>query len=342
MPLTSKGIRKAAILIASLDQTSADRLLDQMDVRQAQQVRQAVFELGDVDPAEQKQIIDEFFRLGPLIPPQQHPGIELDAGLAQKIAAGAAYAAAEGRPSAADENRPFRALQQAEDDKLAKILVTERPQTIALVLAHLAPEQASGVLARFPAALQVEVLRRLATLEEAQPEILQEVEQALTSRLSEQVQMQRRRVAGVSAVAAILEASGQQAGMQLLDNLTIHDRSLAEKLGPERIEFAQLVSFDDRSLEAILGAAEPDVVELALVGAPPALIDRILRFLPEAEAQQVRRQLDHPGPTRLSDVEEARQRLAELARRLTFARRLNQGHRTRAAAQGLQRAKVAA
>lgn len=341
MPLTSKGIRKAAILIASLDQASADRLLDQMDPRQSQQVRRAVFELGDIDPAEQKQIIDEFFRLGPLLPQKQHPGIELDAGLAKKLAGGEGYAAAETRPSH-DENRPFQALQQAEDDKLAKLLITERPQTIALVLAHLAPEQSSGVLARFPAALQVEVLRRLANLEEAQPEILQEVEQALAARLSEQVQMQRRRVAGVSAVAAILEASGQHAGMQLLDNLTIHDRSLAEKLGPERMAFSELVAFDDRSLEAILGAAEPDVVELALVGAPPALIDRILRLLPEAEALQVRRQLDHPGPTRLSDVEEARQRLAELARRLTFARRLSQGHRTRSTAQGPQRVRVAA
>lgn len=339
MPLTPRGIRKAAILVSSLDQASADRLLDQMDPRQAQRVRNAVFELGDIDPVEQKRIIEEFFRLGPLLPQKQHPGIELDAGLAEKLYGSSGKPAA---PPAADESQPFRSLHKAADEKLAKILVTERPQTIALVLAHLSPEQASAVLARFTPAQQVEVLRRLVTLEETEPEILQEVERALEARLAEQVQMQRRRVVGLSAVAAILEASSQRVGTQLLDNLTIHDRSLAERLGPERVEFEELLLLDNRSLEAVLGAAEPEVVELALVGAPPAFVDRVLQAVSAADAQRIRHQLDHPGPTRLSDVEEARLRLAELARRLAFAGQIDLGRPTRAVSRGSDRVKVAA
>jgi len=338
MPLTSRGIRKAAILVSSLDQASADRLLDQMDPRQAQRVRNAIFELGEIDPVEQKQIIEEFFRLGPLLPHKQPPGIEIDAGLAERLALNTHGASA---TPAVEESQPFRFLQKTADERLAKILATERPQTIAVVLAHLSPEHASAVLARFAPALQVEVLRRLATLEETEPEILQEVERALESRLSEQVQMQRRRVVGLSAVAAILEASGQRVGTPLLDNLTIHDRSLAEKLGPARVEFEDLMLCDDRSLEVILGTAEPEVVELALVGAPPAFVERALQLVPKAVAQQVRYHLDHPGPTRLSDVEEARLRLAEVARRVAFARRINLGRRGGVGAQGGERMKVA-
>jgi len=341
MTLTSRGIRKAAILVSSLDEKSADRLLEQMGPEQAQRVRQAVFDLGEIDPAEQKRVIEEFFRRGPLIPQKQHAGVELDAGLADRMSSDSGAQAP--RPAAGAEEQPFRFLQQAEHDKLAKILITERPQTIALVLAHLVPEQASAVLARFPSTLQIEVLRRLATLEETQPEILQEVEQALESRLSQQVQMQRRRVAGLSAVSAILEASSKRVGTQLIDNLTIHDQALAEKLGPERIEFSELTALDDDSLARVLASAEPEVIELALVGAPLATIDRFLAVLPETDARQVRYQLEHPGPTRLSDVEEARLRLAEVARRLAFTRQINLGRRTRtAAARGQERVKVAA
>ncbi len=51
-------------------------------------------------------------------------------------------------------------------------------------------------------------------------------------------------------------------------------------------------------------------------GVSAKLIERILSKLPEAEARIVRHRLDHLGPTRLSDVEEARQRIAEVARQL--------------------------
>jgi len=326
MSRKSDGIRKAAILVASLDEAAAERLLDQMDPRQAKRVRQALLELGHVDPQEQRAIVEEFFRVGPPAPPKQPPGVELDASLAARLALdeGRSPPGAEMR-RAPEEGRPFRFLQQAEDARLAKVLAGERPQTIALVLAHLAPEQAGAVLSRFAPAVQVEVVRRLVDLEETQPEILREVERALEARLSEQVHIQRRRVAGLPAVAAILEASGTRIGMQILDNLASHDEPLAEKLGPDRMEFAELMLLDDRTLSEVLRAADPEELVLALVGAPSPLVERMLRPLPEREAAAVRQRLDHPGPTRLSDVEEARQRIADLARRLSFARRLDSG-----------------
>lgn len=332
-----QGIRKAAILVASLDQTSADRLLDQMDSRQAQRVRQAVMELDDIDPAEQRQILEEFVRLGPPEAPRQTPGVELGAGLARRLASGDVRPGTASMAWSEEDRRPFRALQRAEDDKLARVLLAERPQTVALVLAHLAPEQAGAVLARFTPALQVEVIRRLVELEETDPEIVHDVERALESRLSEQVPMQRRRVAGLAAVTAILEASGQRVGMQILDTLAIHDQSLADRLGPERLDFADLIAMDDRRLRAVLDEAEPEEIILALVGAPSTIEERILRLLPSSEAEEIRRQLSHPGPTRLSDVEEAKQRLAEIASRQALARRFASGHHSRHSPQGLER-----
>ena len=56
----------------------------------------------------------------------------------------------------------------------------------------------------------------------------------------------------------------------------------------------------------------------ALVGAPAELINRILERLPPKDAQTIRHKLDHPGPFRLSDVEDARRQVADLARRLSM------------------------
>ena len=62
---------------------------------------------------------------------------------------------------------------------------------------------------------------------------------------------------------------------------------------------------------------------LALAGAPQALVARILGQLPPKAAKQLRRSLDHLGPTRLSDVEEAQQHLAQLALQLEIEGRID-------------------
>jgi flagellar motor switch protein FliG len=319
----ANGIRKAAILVASLSRSAADRLLDQIDPEQARSVRQTVVDLGPIDPDEQRRIIDEFFRLRPMVPAKQHSGIELDGTLARRLSLAVPRFAPEdlAQPDTSD-GKPFRFLHEAEGEKLAGLLVNERPQTIALVLSHLPPERAGSVLARLAPTQQVEVIRRLVDLEETDPEILHEVEQALESRFSEQKLMQRRRKAGSAAVEGILKASDGRVGMQILGNLAAHDRQLAERFSPERLEFEELVHLDEATLATILKAAEPELVMLALVGAPQELIERILRKVPESDANVLRRQLEHVGPTRLSDVEEARRRIGEVSQRLVLEGRI--------------------
>ena len=106
------------------------------------------------------------------------------------------------------------------------------------------------MLVRLPPATQADILHRLVELEETDPEILREVERGLEQRLSELVRMQRRRVAGLSAVRGILDSSEQQVGMQLLRNLARHDRPLADRIHPGRFEFSDLLSMDRRARRA--------------------------------------------------------------------------------------------
>ena len=327
---TDSGIRKAAILVASLDMAGADAILDQLGPEQAARVRRTVVDLGQVDPQEQRRVIDEFHRIGPMVPDRQPPGIELDDRLARKLAAQpnrvfSALTPSE-NPTARDRAaktetgvataKPFSFLRKAEADKLARTLDGERPQTIALVLSQIPSEQAGCVLAQFSAVLQAEVIQRLVELEETDPEILREVEQALQSRLSVHIGPRRRRVVGMKAVSDILKASGGGIGARILQNLAEYDGTLAERLGPRAIEFEELTELDDASLRAIFQAAEPELTFVALVGASPRLIERIARHLSPGEAAMLRHKLDHPGPIRLSDVEDARCRVAETARRL--------------------------
>lgn len=313
------ALRKAAVLVAILSTEEADRLLEQFDPEQARRLRDMAVELGPVGAEEEERVLEEFFRIGPLVPGKQPAGLELGEYLARRP-----DATADERPSGF---RPFHFLQDAEADKLARALAGERGQTIALVLSHLPPEQAGAVLVRLEPSNQVEVVRCLVELEETDPEILHEVEQALQSRLAEQVQLQRRRVAGLRAVAGILESSPEPIGMQIFRNLSSRDPALAERLSPERIAFEDLEAADSRAWAEIAGAVDPELLGVALLEASPGLIDRVLRQMSTVQANQIRVRLEHPGPTRLSDMEEARRRVADAARRLAMQGRIELGRR---------------
>ncbi|MGA2797198.1 MAG: FliG C-terminal domain-containing protein [Thermoguttaceae bacterium] len=314
------GIRKAAILVACLDRSAADAVLEQLGPEQAQRVRQAVVVLDDIPDNEQQRVVDEFFRLGPQSPLQQSYGVELGGRLAREISLKPSAPTA-GKPASNGlHSPPFVRLREAEDEKLARLLAGERPQTIALVLSHLSARQAGGVLARLQPNLQTEVIRRLVDLEETDPAILREVEQALESRLSQQVPMQRRRVAGLQAMDGILQASESNVRLQILDNLAAHDRALAQRLGPPPMEFDDLADLDDAALAEVFRAAQPQWIMPALLGAPPEISDRVLNLFPRNQAQSLRRNLERPGPIRLSDVETARQNIAEIAARIVYAK----------------------
>jgi flagellar motor switch protein FliG len=329
MKFRQHSLRKAAILIASLDSSTAELLLEQMGPQQADDVRRAILRLSEVDPTEQNEIIEEFFRIGPLMPQKHPPGIELndDSLRSLSLVSGDLEATAKPAPKAepARDEPPFRFLQETEFETLAPFLKREHPQTIAVVLSHLPPDRAGEILARLPATAQVDVIRRLVDLDEADPQVLREVERELESWLSQQVRDRRRRAAGLAAVSAILAAAPGTTRRNILKNLSRHDRPLAGKLRPDRFGFADLIELDDTALVMVFKAADPELIVLALAGAPVELVKLITERLPIEQGRALSKALVHLGPTRLADVEEAQQALADLAIDLEAEGRISLG-----------------
>lgn len=223
-----------------------------------------------------------------------------------------------GAISAEGEVRPFDRLRASESVAIARILASERPQTVALVLSHLPPEQAGQVLSHFPAPQQVEIIHRLVDLEETDAEILREIERTLEMRLAQIVQAGKRRRSGMAAVRNILASADRTTRGQLLSNLEAFDRELARQLAPPLPQFEDLTLLDELSLRALVQAAEPLVLQLALVGAPELLLRRIRAVLSPPERTLLERRLEELGPTPLRDIDEARSRLCRLAQRLAM------------------------
>ena len=266
--------------------------------------------IEQIDVQERRRVVDEFRRIGSLVPDKCPSGIDLDGPLARQLAQASSLAANQIRsmeqtfPSAlpassataADGDAPpFSFLREAAEEQLSALLGDERPQTIAVVLSQLPPERAGAVLTRLPPLLQAEVIRRLADLDSSDPETLREIEQALFARLSRQFAIERKRAAGPETIAKILAACDSRVAAGISSSLAEHDGPLAERLGRRPVHFDDLARFDDAALGAIFRAAEPEVVLAALFGAPPQLVERGSRPHGPRGGEILRRQVGLPG-----------------------------------------------
>lgn len=133
---------------------------------------------------------------------------------------------------------------------------------------------AARTLARLPDELQTEVVRRLARLDEADPQVVHEVEAAFERRYRRQ--LPRRRQGGRRrAVRRILEEAAPETRGQWLTTLGRNYSPLAVLLSREPVGFDELERLTDDSLSLVHSVGEATAVA-ALAGCEPADADESL------------------------------------------------------------------
>lgn len=315
----SKELRKAAILLATLDPHTADELLRQMDDRQCEQLRRALAQLGEVDVIEQVEVAAEFLEHGPQSWISTDGGVEFAAGLAEEFCEPVASTGAHGSPPVGTDSVGWPFLEGLSIPALGALLEEEHPQTIAVIVSLLPAERAAATIAQLPSALQGDVVRRLVELDRAEPDVAREIVTGLERRHRQRHDQDARRHARLTAVQQILEAADGPTGRQIRGHLAQHATAVAYSLGQTELAFGDLWGWDDATLWKLLAAAEPEWVLLAVAGAETRFAERIVQLLPGDEQADFRQALAELGPTRLSDIEEAQRRIADLACQIAFA-----------------------
>ena len=303
MTALTHNLRKAAVVIRSLDAESAAALLARLSPAEAQQVRQAIQTLGAVDTDEQADVSAEFRRSGAVAREAPGHGVELQLSAPLNTPPPA---------DAAGKARPFEFLEQARIESLVPYLSREHAQTVAVVLSYLPPARAAQLLAALPERIQAAAVERLTLLGDTDPSSLQVLERELADWVARQQATRTRPTGALDTVAAILAAANQPARQGILANLVKHNHQLAEQLTPKQpepvkepkrenpqptppaalfqsaisnqqstmrplpsVHFDDIERFDQTTLAAVLQAVDAKVLVLALVGASDELVDRI-------------------------------------------------------------------
>lgn len=229
-------IRKAAILIDSLDAPFAESLLQEMPADDARRVRDALSKLGVVEPMERDRVIEEFMLAG--FPAEdeaqaeeeasENSGVEVDESLAKILAAGNLSLEEPEEPPAQPPR--FAVLKNASAAELAQFFSLQPPPLVANALTQLPVGRAAEIVRQLAPAAQSEVLSCIAKADEGDRIDVNELELRVEQAFAE-FRQSLSRPAGLAAVEAILESVDCDARQSMIQQLAGRDANLIHRLG---------------------------------------------------------------------------------------------------------------
>ncbi len=318
MPETEEmtGLRKSAILLISLDQAVAADILRHMETTQIEEISREIAGLGAVPQPLRDEVIGEFYQLALARSGMDEGSWEYAKALLSKSLPPETANRIINQVTQTIQSAPFSFLQKAESENLLTFIQDEHPQTIALILAHLKPAQASEILVGLAAQKQVEVVKRIANMEQTNPEVIKEVERGLEHRLSAMITQTFEKAGGVDTVAEMLNLADRATEKTIMEGLEAEDPDLVEQIRRLMFVFEDILMVNDKGIQSMMKEVDNDDLSLALKTASQELKDKIFKNMSERAAQLIKEDMDYMGPVRVSDVEGAQQKIVDVVRRL--------------------------
>jgi flagellar motor switch protein FliG len=198
---------------------------------------------------------------------------------------------------------------------LAEFIKNEHPQTIALIISQLLPEEASEVMATLPDNLQLDVIYRIAKLENISPEMLRNVAHVLESEIKT-AQKTTKKMGGVKSISEILKNMDRQVSSAILVRIEENDPEMAEEILQNMFIFEDLIKVDDKGIQVILKEISSDILSRAMKTVSDAIKEKVFKNMSERAADMLKEDIEDRGPTRLADIEKSQNEIVKVAMKL--------------------------
>ncbi len=318
-PSELKGISRAAILLMTLDTPTASSLLKQLPAQAVEEVTRELASMGRVPDSLRKAVVEEYYALAVGSQYLTEGGLEYATVLLKESLDSETAGRMLQQIQTQVQKTPFSFLQKAETENLLTFIQDEHPQTIALIVCHLPHHKAAEILGGLPMQKQIEVIKRIANMEQTNPEVIREVERGLESRLSNMLSQSMEKAGGINTVAEILNLADRATEKAIMEGLESDDPELVEEIRRLMFVFEDILKVDDKGIQGILKEVDNDELGLALKTASQELQQKIFKNMSERAATLIKEDMQYMGPVRVSDVESAQQRIVDIVRRLEDA-----------------------
>ncbi|MCP4728232.1 MAG: flagellar motor switch protein FliG [bacterium] len=310
------GTQKTAILLIALGKDGAAEIFRHMKDADVERLSVEIAKIRDIPSSTVETVLEEFHQM---IMAQEYisqGGIDYAQGVLEKAMGPRRASEIVSKVESAIHVSGFKLLREVDPNQLINFVQHEHPQTIALVLANLEPQQTAAIMSELTPELQADVAFRIATMSKISPELLKDVENVLENNVETVFGNNLSNTGGAKAVADILNMANRTTEKTILDTIDTRNPDLAHEIKNLMFTFDDLENLDDRSIQTVLRDVDSKILSLALKIASEGLKNKILNNMSERAASYIRQELDFMGPVRLKDVESAQRSIVELIRAL--------------------------
>lgn len=313
-PSKLTGQQKAAILLLAMGEDAAALVMKHLPPGDIRKIGSSMAEFSTIAREDEAAVIQDFKKsaanAGIGVEGLKYVASVLDKALGKSKAN-------QVMASLVSESYPgIESLKWMDAKSVTQLLRIEHPQTIAVVLAHLDSEQASQVLVALPEALRGDVVLRLATMDEVEPDTLRALSEALEDAVHSRNRPSSMVLGGTKVTAEIITRMGKANESAILDRLAQKDAALAETIRSLMFVFDDIVKIDDRGIQEIMKEVNKEELTLAIRAANPTLKEKIFKNMSSRAAQSLKEDMESRGPAKLTDIERAQQNILKIVRRL--------------------------
>ena len=313
------GMEMAAVLMLSLNEEDAAQIFRHLEPKQVQRLGMSMASMKDFShdkvTAVHRQFIEDI---------QKYSNI----GIGSEDFVRKALVAALGEDKAGNlvdqiimgsGARGLDSLKWMDARQVASIIQNEHPQIQTIVLSYLDPEQSAEILSQFPEQVRLDLIMRIANLEEVQPAALQELNDIMEKQFAGAAGAQAAKMGGLKAAASIMNYLDTNVEGQLMDAIRDSDEEMSQQIQDLMFVFENLIDVDDRGVQSLLREVPGELLQKALKGADDQLKEKFMKNMSKRAAEMMLEDLAAMGPVRVSDVEAAQKEILSIARRLADA-----------------------
>jgi flagellar motor switch protein FliG len=153
-------------------------------------------------------------------------------------------------------------------------------------------------------------------MDQTPPEVIRRVEQVLEKKLSTVANQEMTQAGGPKALVDLLNRVDRATERLILDSLEENNPELAETVKNMMFVFEDILTLDDRAIQAIMREVDTKELATALKGTNPEVQNKIFKNMSERAVDMLKEEMEFMGPVRLRVVEEAQQKIVAIIRRL--------------------------
>jgi flagellar motor switch protein FliG len=310
------GRQKAAVLMIALGPELSVQTFKHLNEKEIDLLTMEIANFRQVTSEQKEDVMAEFYSMLVAREYISEGGIGYAKDILEKALGSSRAIGIINRLKANLKQLPFDSARKANPKHLFSIIKDEKPQTIALILAYLDVGNASQILSWLGGEKQVEVTRRLATMEDASPDVLQNIEEFIDDKLSMFNLKTETNVGGIDSVVNVLNQADRSTEKAILQTLESSDPLLAESIRKKMFVFEDIVKLEDRFIQLIIREIDVDDLLISMRVSSEEMKKVFFRNMSTRRVESIKEELEYMGPIKLREVEEAQSRIVNKVRDL--------------------------